>query len=87
MSTDYSTEGVTFQTLNPKEFINLMLTANLAKDREEAIARAVFNGKPVLNRRSWDRLCYQNPDKVSDGTAIKLSLVFNALMARNQQAV
>ena len=77
MARNYFTEGISFPGLHPTDFINQMIAHDFAKDREEAIAYAILNGKPVLNRRSWDRACYQSGN-VSEGTLIKLAIIFNA---------
>lgn len=75
MAKAYSTEGVQFPTMHPQEFINQMIAARIVDSREEAIAKAVFNGKPVLAARNWARACYQN-GTVSEGTMIKLAIIF-----------
>lgn len=75
MAKAYSTEGVQFPVLTPQEFINQMIATGAARTREEAIAKAVFNGKPVLAARNWARACYQN-GTVSEGTMIKLAIIF-----------
>jgi hypothetical protein len=77
MAKSYSTEGVTFQVMSPQEFINQMIASGIANTREEAIAKAIFNGKPVLAARNWARACYQG-GTVSEGTSIKLALIFQS---------
>ena len=78
MAKDNCTLGVEYQTLTPIEFINEMIATGVAQTRDEAISLAVFNGRPVLNRRSWDRVCYEG-GKASEGTLLKLTIIFQVL--------
>ncbi|AFY39928.1 peroxinectin [[Leptolyngbya] sp. PCC 7376] len=75
MAKDNCTLGVEYQTLTPVEFINEMIALGIAQTRDEAISLAVFNGRPVLNRRSWDRVCYEG-GQASEGTLLKLTIIF-----------
>lgn len=79
MAKAYSTEGVEFPTIHPQEFINQMIARKIAATREEAIAKAIFNGKPVLAPRNWARACYQQ-GAVSESTMIKLSIILQSFI-------
>ncbi len=86
MAKDYSNRGITFQSISPKEFINNLIIRGIAETRDEAISFAVFNGKPVLNRRSWDRVCYENGNW-SEGTGLKLTIIFQSLTQKSDHLV